>query len=200
MFFYDRNKRLTKISNISNNNETSTLYFYDTSGLLISKEIIPDLNSNMPLKTTYEYNNDRQLILEREDSLYKTSYSYNTNGKLISKLTDYPQRPELFTYKYDALNRLIEISRNNEKEISYVYSNSLVIAEIHYNQNKALYKFEYKYDYQGLRLEEMENDKIIKKNVYDSYNRLKESCTFYYGIDPCYRSCCSEYVYRYEYY
>lgn len=103
-----------------------------------------------------------------------------------------------YSYEYDKQDRLVKKNKNNELEVSYEYFQNRLKKEIRYNRNSNT-ETTYEYDDNGLLIYKKENDKIIEKNIYDK-GRLVERWTYYFGIDPGYYPCSSQYITKYEYY
>ena len=201
---YDNENHLVKYSSIQNNIETNRIEsLYNEFGLLTSKKFYSfNETQNLDRIRSFEYNEKHKLIYEGYDDEQgnntKNKYSYNEKGQLIESTVDCNYTHLLYSYEYDLENRLSKKYVNNELEVSYEYSNNLLMKEIHHNKNNNL-EITYEYDDNGLLINKKENEKVIEKNIYYS-GRLVERWTYYFGIDPCFSICCGQYITKYEYY
>lgn len=201
---YDKENHLIKYSSFKNNIETNRIVFlYNDLGLLTSKEFYSfDQTQTLDRIRLFKYDEKNQLIYEGYDdergNNTKNNYLYNKNGQLIESTVDCNYTHLSYSYEYDSQKRISKKYKNNELEISYEYSNNLLIKKIHYNRNNDV-EIMYEYDDNGLLINKKENGKTIEKNIYYTY-RLIERWTYYFGIDPCYSPCCSQYLIKYEYY
>ena len=185
---------------------------YDNNGLFISKDYyyLNSQNQTMDYSRTkkFKYDSKNNLIHEGYDDYkgndYLKNYVYDKSGRLILS-TEGSNYPNLeFTYVYDSENRLKEKYKNGNLEMLCEYQYGHLSKEIRYNGFRT-YKedqttiYRYDYDENGHLISKTENDKVIEKNIYVN-NMLAEQWIYYLGIDPCYYSCCNQFVVRYSYY
>ncbi|MDO5759842.1 MAG: hypothetical protein Q4Q06_02315 [Bacteroidota bacterium] len=147
------------------------------------------IGGNADRKTSYEYNNKRQLIKEtitEQDGkvVSLTTYTYNNIGRLVTiKEISYPNskgaankvvRDELLTYNTKGL--LVERSissdnKNANKLIKYYYgpADSLISTVTTYQRNSNVDKVVYKRAFNNLVVEcaRYRNDKLQKKETYE---------------------------------
>lgn len=201
---YDKDYKLATRSKFARNNFELQrhVYFYNDSGILLSRDFyVFDETKVRHGKKLYKYDNKNLLIYEGYDSLMRNTsevyYTYNAQGQLTSASNGKDRYSNTYSYEYDSKNRLIDVLKDNKYFISYEYNNDLLIRETHYIDKKADIKYEY--DENGLLLKKVENGKIIEKNIYNNGILIKRY-SYYFGIDPCYSLCCSQYITLFEYY
>ena len=183
-YSYDEALRLAKV----NDGEQDITYQYDELSRLTSK------NFGDTTKTEYSYNKLGQLSkltnigTERILDQYKYSYDKLGNKTSIEKLRKGLEADSgLFSYSYDGLNRLSEISKDGDllrsynydifgnriskiddgEETSYTYNslNQLILSSDGMN---------YIYDKRGNLTETHKNNVLINKYEFGAINRLEK--------------------------
>jgi len=146
-------------------------------------------------KTSYEYNNKRQLvkqtITEKDGKVVsEVFYTYNNIGRLSTiKEISYPNsrggankiiRDEVLTYNTKGLLVEKNISSNNKnanKLIKYYYgpADSLISAVTTYKHNSNVDKVNYKRDFNNSVIETtiLRNDKLVKRETYEWDNKAR---------------------------
>jgi hypothetical protein len=201
---YNQNNKLSQSSTYFDNVETyRTIYKYNSKGLLTSKEfyyLIPVLK----LKRTrvFKYNSSDLLIYEGFDDVQgnntKYSYQYNSNGLLTGSSLECNYTNWTYTYEYDLNDILIKRFKNNNLEIMYENQDEKLVMQTNFfMQNETLTEFEYNEN--DKLVIKKENGKIVERNIYKA-NLLLKKWTYYFGIDPCFDLCCSQYLTKYDYY
>ncbi len=195
--FYDNDKKLIQISEyrFGRYKINSTIYKYNLNGLLESQEYYSSDSSLINVRT-YKYDENNLLTEEYSNHKLMQSYVYNDLKKIEKKILNTPNN--ITYYKYNSLNQLEALFRNGLLIASYEYSNNRLVKEIHHSD---LYNIvnTYLYNESGLLLEKREDDKVIEKKVYDCQGRLIQQWSNYYGIDPGFYHCSSQYMYLFEY-
>ncbi|MCT4618890.1 MAG: hypothetical protein N4A62_05825 [Marinisporobacter sp.] len=120
LFSTNYNYDKTRIDTIKVGKHGTIKYEYYSDGKLKST-IYPQLNNGTYITSSYTYNKLNQLesITNKKGSvvLSRFSYSYDHNGN-IKTITD---SKGTTTFKYDKLNRLIEVSHPTEGKTTYTY-------------------------------------------------------------------------------
>ena len=218
--YYDNNNQLLLSKSISIRNSDTNIveYKFNKNRLLASKFSytipITERNKHRQRKRIFKYDKNNNLIFdgyeegkgENKGYSENKSYSYSKlNGKPIS--SNYTYGPNHFenTYEYDSLGRLIKLYKNKELEATYEYSNDLLLKETrfikgaNYASATGTRVLIYEYDDSGLLILKKQFGKIVEKNIYEK-GRLLERLTYYYGPDPNFSTCSSQYDYKFEYY
>ena len=66
------------------------------------------------------------------------------------------------------------------------------------NAGGLIYLKTFEYDSENRLTKIVEGENIIEENDYNG-KKLIEKREYYFGIDPCFASCCGNFIYRYEY-
>lgn len=181
---YDSSNKLQKLTDASD----SYGYEYDAIGRLIEKKMPNQLT------TTYQYEQGylSQLSHTQDQEIVEQhNYRYD---KLGNKISIQKQRLGLDTlsgdydYQYDALQRLVNVSKDQERVRDYSYDafgNRLGKVEgkqattYHYNELNQLIRQEekgntreYTYDKRGNRTEERINGSLSKSFTFDATNMM----------------------------
>ena len=85
---------------------------YDANGNLLS---VTDARNSV---TSYVYNNMDRATTRRDPLLHDETYQYDPNGN-FTQLTD--RKGQVTSYAYDALNRLTEVTYDDNSTTTYVY-------------------------------------------------------------------------------
>jgi len=192
--FYDSENR---VSIVSDENGGKIKFKYNEYGLLISKVFINE-TEDVERTMTYEYDQDLKLIYEgyedeRPNNTIK-EYYYNGSGQLIKMTLSCRNNVVEYTYEYNSKGQLMNEYKDNRLLVQYVYHGDLLVKK---TSNNIETIYEYNINDQLLRV--IENDKIIEENVFKNGKTI-ERWVNYYGIDPCFRACCSQYLLKYTYY
>lgn len=195
---YDSSKRLVKIVSWGPWGKTSEVdYYYNELGQLDYQDYYTG-NENLTLDRTkvFHYDANHRLIFEGfEDARGYSSgkeYTYNDMGQVITCKNINGDYYSTSTYEYDQLGHRIQDSKDT---IFSKDSQNNLVKEIHSN-NKTI---EYVYDNEGFLIQIRENGNITEAYIYEN-GRLVEQWSSYFGIDPCFKPCCSQYVATYMYY
>lgn len=176
--------------------QRTRIFKYDTNGLLVHSGFNDEEGNN--LKNDYQYSADGQLqrkIVRCGSNIQTYSYEYDKSGKILKEFENGRLRHR---FKYDKENTL-------EKKVSY--SNAQYNLRRFYNrithlrfknEFRAKYITKYEYDDQNRLVKVINQENVIEIRKYEN-GTLIEKRTNYYGTDPCFAPCCSQYIYRYEY-
>ena len=120
---YDENWQLTKCTEKEENKGTTTYsYQYDSAGNRTAYEKISE--GETVEKYTYKYNDSNQLISKKEKTDWrpwkhvKTTYEYDEDGNLISESFD---KKDTKTYEYTVENHLKAVTTSNEVLMAALY-------------------------------------------------------------------------------
>ncbi len=184
---YDEKDRIIKVTA----GEKETEFSYDEEGRILSRK-------SGTYRTEYQYNGRGYLseLLNTVDGslMDRFRYMYNGNGS-VSVVDQYrkdiPEDNGIFSYDYDALNRLILVKKEGTDLRSYLYDAFSNRIEKRENGNSAKYTYNkadqlvsildaenetiYKYDRRGNLVEELLNGKILNTYSYNAANRLSSA-------------------------
>lgn len=130
---------------------------------------------NMPYtgEVNYIYDALGRMKEQNINDVYKTNYYYVTKGYRTSFLLDKMKNgEEELCYKYDTLNNITDIYKNNMLQNHYVYNNlSWLLEDYDYNRNK---KTIYTYDTVGNILSkkeyQLDTDNLQNESIYEYNN------------------------------
>ncbi len=175
----------------------SVNYEYDTMGRFVAR--------SMPngLKHVYSYNELGRIKevknISGQETIESYQYMYDLAGNKIQtmkKRTNLEQENGTYDYSYDALQRLVSVTKNGQMQKKYQYDafgNRLskqdfttdAVTRYAYNKNNQLLRESsiglektYEYDRRGNLSKVMENSKILQTFAFDSTNRLCEAKSF----------------------
>ena len=183
-------------------NETGVItYDYDEMGRFKTKHLPNDV------VTSYSYNNIGRIAKithhDQEKIIDSYDYTYDNAGNKITvdqKRSGTGIQNVSYTYGYDAVNRLIHVSRENERLREYTYDafgnriekkdfENESIIRYSYNANNQLVsetgnllEKTYQYDQRGNIRKICEDGKVLKEFTFDCTNRLKKVQKFENGI------------------
>jgi|SRR5690554_533675 len=204
-FLYDDENRLIESNSFVGRPieiRSRTLFQYDSSGLLTSETYYSLYPVEKPPSIkVFKYDANNRVDFEGyEDKtgIGNKTYHYNQDGLLVRSILDYGRKPIEYTYEYDDQARLIKKFENNNLKTFYEYSENKRYKEIKYARNGDT-EILYEYDQNGLLITKTENGKVVERNIYAD-NYLVKRWTYYFGIDPCFLVCCSQYITTYTYY
>jgi hypothetical protein len=171
-------------------------------GLIVSKTYNNSKTPESLGSWNYKYDETNRLIYEGvgdEAMDKKHTYIYNEKGQLIESTDECGYIHRRFGYKYDEMQRMImKYERGGTSPTEYEYSGHRLTKEIHHNRNRKT-EITYEFNDIGLLLIKREEGNVIIKNIYNN-GRLVERWDYYFGIDPGYYPCHSQYISKYEYY
>ena len=183
-------------------NETGVItYDYDEMGRFKTKHLPNDV------VTSYSYNNIGRIAKithhDQEKIIDSYDYTYDNAGNKITvdqKRSGTGIQNVSYTYGYDAVNRLIHVSREKERLREYTYDafgnriekkdfENESIIRYSYNANNQLIsetgnllEKTYQYDQRGNIRKICEDGKVLKEFTFDCTNRLKKVQKFENGI------------------
>lgn len=203
VFSYDENKRLNKHSIFFNGVEHRfVLYKYNDNGLLITQEFYesshPDKIERVRI---FKYNKEGKLIYEgfdddRGNNLVK-EYFYDNHGLLIESTEKINYSNLRFTYEYDSKNRLLTKYNCGFIEVTYEYSDNLLIREKYQDSKGTIVTYDYEEN--DLMTRKTENTQILRKETFYK-GKILELWEVYSGPDPCEDLCCGKRLVKYGYY
>lgn len=193
-FFIDSSQKHIKEFNYNDSGLLISLYSYELTKGIKSKERKRIFNYNLKGQLTSEYydNSDNS----------KLENTYDREGQLTNRIISEPGWRLELTYEYDSIGKLIKESKSNGLSISYEYSGNKLVKEIEYNSNKYDHKTQeiiYEYDDSGLVINKKESGQTIERNIYNN-GQLIQKWTNDYGIDPCISiPCCMQEMSKFLY-
>jgi RHS repeat-associated protein len=167
-----------KVSYVNSSNQTST-YTYNNINELVESNV-------SGIKNAYEYDKSGNLIKRVDNDLSSTSYQYDKNNLLTSVTYSNQTSPDT-EYKYDSLNRKVEMK--DKSGISKYYYDDLSRL-VNVEKNNASIKYTYdainqtsitspsgektNYKYNSLNQLESLSSSGLKKPILYSYNKDKQ--------------------------
>lgn len=198
---YDSNNRLEKLITYQGQSIISEVnYYYNEFGKYDYQDIY-SFDQTLKLERTkvFHYDENKRLIFEAYEDNKEYSgikeYTYNEIGQIITCTEKHNSNSMLYTYEYDTYGRLSKQYLNGNILCSYEYSQNLLLKQVKNNRIEIIYE----YDNEGLLIKKRENGNIVEENIYKD-GLLTEQWSSYFGIDPCFSPCCSQYVATYIYY
>ena len=184
-YSFDNALRLTKVTD----GDQEINYHYDQLNRLTNKQFTNGMSTN------YAYNNLGQLstLTHLTDAhildSYKYDYDHFGNKTSIEKMRpDLAADTGLFTYTYDPLHRLSEVSKDGKSLRSYSYDAFGNRTSMTSDDEKITYTFNplnqlisstdgmrYHYDKRGNQVEVFKNGNLINKHHFGALNRLEQS-------------------------
>ena len=206
---YDNDKLITETSIQNGEIQSETTFKYNSENQIISEVYLTDWKK---IEKTYVYDENNQLI----NILYKFT-DYDSDGQITNESeSEAPREYEnnqlvkeweywggfnTYEYKDGKIVTKIDYTKNGEKHhfTYYKYSGDLLTEEKKETKVGGLmYLKTYIYDSQNRLIQIRDGENIIEENDYNGKKLIKKrEC--YFGIDPCFASCCGNYIYRYEY-
>jgi hypothetical protein len=176
--------------------QRTRIFKYNAKGLLIHSGFADEKGNN--LTNDYQYSTEDQLlrkIVRCGSNMQIYSYEYDKSGKVLKE------------FKNDRLLNRFKYNKENTLEKKVSYSNARYNLRRFYdrithlrfkNEFRAKYITKYEYDEQNRLVKVINQENVIEIRKYEN-GTLIEKRTNYYGTDPCFAPCCSQYIYRYEY-
>ena len=193
---YNKAMQLTAMKLISNKEQEKTIrYRYDDAGRLTGKQF-PGGN-----RTDYRYNGAgkvEEILHTGADFTERYHYGYDVMGNKITAEKERPGLPEdsgSFSYGYDELNRLADVSQNGKTLRSYRYdafgnrsrkteyqTAVELVTTYRYNtknqlmqENDAHETKDYAYDHRGNLLSVTSGEEVLKAYGFDAANQMSSS-------------------------
>ena len=193
---YNEAMQLTAMKLISNKEQEKTIrYRYDEAGRLTGKQF-PGGN-----RADYRYNGAgkvEEILHTGADFTERYHYGYDVMGNKITAEKERPGLPEdsgSFSYGYDELNRLADVSQNGETLRSYRYdafgnrsskteyqTAGELVTTYRYNtknqlmqENNAHGTKDYAYDHRGNLLSVTSGEEVLKAYGFDAANQMSSS-------------------------
>ena len=188
--------QLTAMKLITNGSQEKTIrYRYDDAGRLAGKQF-PGGN-----RTDYRYNGAgkvEEILHTGADFTERYHYGYDAMGNKITAEKERPGLPEdsgSFSYGYDELNRLADVSQNGKTLRSYRYdafgnrsskteyqTAGELVTTYRYNtknqlmqENDAHGTKDYTYDHRGNLLSVTSGEEVLKAYGFDAANHMSSS-------------------------
>ena len=193
---YNEAMQLSALKLLSDDAQEKTiLYSYDEAGRLTGKQF-PGGN-----RTDYSYNGAgkiKEILHTGADFTERYHYDYDVMGNKVLAEKERPGLPEdsgIFSYDYDALNRLTSVACNGKTLRTYGYdafgnrntrteyqAAGELVTTYHYNTKNQLMQEtnaggtrNYNYDHRGNLLSVSSGEEVLKAYGFDAANRMSSS-------------------------
>ena len=165
-FNYDNSNNLSKKEYIFNSSSYDISNTYDNNNNIISSSIDNDI-------IEYSYDYLGRVTGKTINNSYNTNYTYVKNGNRTSLIVrDYIIGNDTYSYRYNKLNNITHIYKNNVLIKSFNYDEyEQLVSEKNYSSNE---KIVYQYDIYGNILSKkkynLTNDALVSQKLYEYNN------------------------------
>jgi len=214
---YDKGNLISETTLLHGDIQTTTHFEYNNGTQLIFETSESDFRKT---EKTFIYNELNQLV----NIKYKY-IDFDNNGNVIGESeSEAPREYEndllvkewenwggfnTYTYRNGEVQTQIDHTKNGEKHhvttfkygrnLTFKYARNLLIEEKKETRDGGLiYLKSYKYDSQNRLIKVIDAKNTIEENLYID-NKLMEKRINYFGIDPGFSHCLSNFKYSYEY-
>lgn len=175
LYTYNKAVQLTSLKQIDR--QAEVMYEYDRLGRLVKKQLPNGIH------TEYSYNAMGRLEhlshIGKQGMIEDYQYAYDLAGnktQVRQERTDYSENNGIYAYEYDAMNRLIQVTKDNEIMRSYAYDSfGNRTRKVEYRGGDKL-QTDYCYNVNGQLIREI-NDKLERTYQYDSRGNLSHVMT-----------------------